>query len=83
MAIEVKWDDELVGRIDDGQLVSGTLSFQGIWDDFKKNGVQMMVSTKGFDQELFMSDGFESSSYLGTFLAELEKTGFAVEDEEG
>ena len=82
MAIEVKWEGQLVGRISNGELTAGTRSFQAIWRRFRQKGIARLAPPDPVPlEENVLADGVEVSFELEAFLVECERTGFTVEGE--
>ena len=82
MAITVKWDGQLVGEFEYGQLISGTTDFQNMWTHFQLNGIaQMGPPDPPSPDENLLGDSVYVSYELGVFLADLKGLGFEVQED--
>jgi hypothetical protein len=81
MTTDVKWNNQLVGTVDDeddGRLVAATPAFMGLWKEFKQNGIARMTAPKGPQVEGVLADAIEQRFEVGVFLSELQGMGYEV-----
>ena len=84
MAITVKWQGELVGAIENGQLASATKMFRGLWDEFQRDGVTLIGFPDPASEDKTEGDGVYTSQAIGLFLDQFLGAGFQVEgDDDG
>ena len=80
MGIDVKWEGQLVGTIEDDRLTVGTELFQEMWGRFRRNGVPRLAPPDPvpLDDHL-MEDSLEIVHETSAFLIELEELGYTIE----